>query len=77
MENIEVVLRIRPMMPAERESQDIEIWTIAQDNTVKICPQKYQDLVRMKRIVPAIKTEYTFSKYLFNRPLLFKSTKYI
>ena len=38
MENIEVVLRIRPMMPAEKEAADIEIWTIANDNTVKICP---------------------------------------
>ena len=28
MENIEVVLRIRPVMPAERDAAEIDIWSI-------------------------------------------------
>ena len=62
MENIEVLLRIRPISSAEQFS-DIPIWE-ANNNTVGIPNEKYDDLVRARKLMPGLKNVFNFSKQI-------------
>ncbi len=62
MENIEVLLRIRPISPSEQLS-DMSIWE-ANGNTVGIPNERYEELVRMRKMMPGLKNAFNFSKYI-------------
>ena len=51
MENLEVILRIRPKNYSEIELCDPEIWSIY-GNSICIYPEKLNELIEMKKILP-------------------------
>jgi centromeric protein E len=53
MENIQVIVRVRPSNPMEREGNDLEIWQIMQGDTITISADRYNDLVRMRKFLPS------------------------
>lgn len=61
MENIEVILRIRPINTSEINSLDTEIWETDNQDMVGIPTDKYNDLVRMRKIAPGQKNLFNFS----------------
>jgi centromeric protein E len=63
MENIQVIVRVRPSNPTEREGNDLEIWQTVGD-TITISTDRYNDLVRMRKFLPSQRVEFSFSTYL-------------
>jgi hypothetical protein len=61
MENIQVVLRVRPQNPHESESHDPEIWQVYSSNTIAIDPTKQDDLIRSRKIGIGHRTQFSFS----------------
>ena len=75
MENIQVALRIRPINDKEIENNEIELWSTANNTTVTIAPEKYNELLIRKRIPTSQKISFNFSitkkkRILFNRSLM-------
>ena len=61
MENIQVVVRIRPANGNERDNNDLEIWSVQNQDTITISNDRFNDLVRMRKFVPGQRVEFTFS----------------
>ena len=64
MENIEVAIRIRPINFSELSNNDMEIWDSLSEQTIGISNDKYNELLRCRKIIPGQKTSYNFSKFL-------------
>ncbi|CAD8207126.1 unnamed protein product [Paramecium octaurelia] len=62
MENIQVVVRIRPSNGAERDNNDLEIWSVQNQDTITISNDRFNDLVRMRKFVPGQRVEFTFNQ---------------
>ncbi|CAD8109570.1 unnamed protein product [Paramecium primaurelia] len=62
MENIQVVVRIRPSNSTERDNNDLEIWSVQNQDTITISNDRFNDLVRMRKFVPGQRVEFTFNQ---------------
>ena len=65
MENIEVAVRIRPQNEKEAENNEIEIWSEINGENLVIPIEKYDELIKLRKIAPGQKTNYTFSLFFF------------
>ena len=63
MENIEVGIRIRPINITEISCNDLEIWDSLAPQTIGISNEKYNELLRFRKIVPGQKTSFNFSNF--------------
>lgn len=61
MENIEVAIRIRPINLSELSSNDMDIWDSVNCQAIGIPSDKYNEMLRLRRIVPGQKISYNFS----------------
>ena len=61
MENIKVAVRIRPLNKFEKECHDYELFSAIDDETVGFIPERYNELLRMKKILPSQKESFIFS----------------
>lgn len=61
MENVQVYLRVRPQSRSEAEANDTEIWHIPQPDMVTLHPQRFQELLKSKKITVSNKNEFFFS----------------
>ncbi|CAD8104773.1 unnamed protein product [Paramecium primaurelia] len=62
MENIQVVVRIRPSNVLEKDNNDLEIWSVQNQDTITISNDRFNDLVRMRKFVPGQRVEFTFNQ---------------
>lgn len=62
MENIQVVLRVRPQNPKEVECSDPEVWRVAKENTAYIDPDKHMELVNNKKLGVGHRAHFSYSK---------------
>ena len=66
MENIDVTVRIRPQNQKEIESNDIEIWSEMSGENIGISLEKYDELIKMRKLIPGQKLQFSFSiKHFF------------
>ena len=56
-----MLVRIRPSNGAERDSNDLEIWSVMGSDTITITNDRFNDLVRMRKFVPGQRVEFTFN----------------
>ena len=68
MENIEVLLRIRPVNASENNSGDLDIWNVVNNNSIYIHQDRYLDLIKTRKVNPGQNISFTFSKNTF-KPL--------
>jgi centromeric protein E len=61
MENIQVIVRVRPSNPFERVEKDLEIWDIQGGEVISIAADRYQDLVRNRKFLPSQRVEFSFN----------------
>lgn len=62
MENIQVVLRVRPQNSVEVETGDREVWQVPTPNAICIKPDLHEDLIKAKKIGFGHRTDFAFSK---------------
>ena len=60
MENIQVILRIRPPNPNEVETNDQEVWQVF-SNTVSVTQSLQEDLFKTRKIGSGSRTEFTYN----------------
>ena len=61
MENIEVLVRIRPPNDREIESNDFNVWSGINTDTIGVSQDKYTELMRQRKLVPGQKIQFTYS----------------
>lgn len=62
MENIQVVLRVRPQNHLEVENNDQEVWQVLNSSTMCVNPEIHGELIKNKKIGFGHKTDFSFSK---------------
>ena len=60
MENIQVIVRVRPTNPLEKSDNDLEIWHI-NGESISIATERYTDLVRMRKFLSSQRVEFSFN----------------
>jgi len=66
MENIQVVLRVRPQNHLEVENNDKEVWQVLNSSTMCVNPDIHADLIKTKKIGFGHKTDFSFSNLCHN-----------
>jgi len=61
MENIQVILRVRPQSVQEQESNDQEVWQVLSSNTISMNSRSQEDLLKTRKISAGNRTEFTFN----------------
>ncbi|KRX00715.1 P-loop containing nucleoside triphosphate hydrolase [Pseudocohnilembus persalinus] len=63
MENIQVSARIRPINNNERNQLEVDLWkNEPQTNTISASQDSYNELIRLRKMIPGQKTTYTLDK---------------
>ena len=61
MENIQVILRVRPQNNQELESNDPNIWTVFPPSNISLTTDRHIDLMKSRKISVGHKTDFNFS----------------
>ena len=65
MENIQVILRVRPQNNQELEANDQDIWTVFPPSMISLTSDRHIELMKSRKIGVGHKTDFNFSnKYL-------------
>jgi hypothetical protein len=69
MENIEVVLRVRPRSRAEINRREEEPWMILPPSSIALDCDIFDNWKRAKKLSPNLKTEFSFSMPTYLDPI--------
>ena len=64
MENIQVILRVRPQNHQEVEANDQDIWSVIPPSMISLSSDRHVELIKSRKIGVGHRTDFNFSNDL-------------